>query len=453
MRAPSRTTAATRTIRHPGGDPSLKEALLHRVRGRVLLLLCFMYMITYVDRVNISTAAPFIKDDLGLSNTQLGLALSAFAIPYAFFQIFGGMLGDRFGPRKVLGVVGLMWGIATIATGFVSGLASLFAARLALGFGEGASFPTATHAMAKWLPPERRAFGQGITHSFSRLGNAIAPLLIAALIAWWGWRESFWIVGAVSLIWVFFWVRYFRDNPKDHPKMTQKELDELPAYQTADASSTKDPIDWPLLLRRVLPVTLIDFCYGWSLWVYLTWIPSFFADQYHLELAKFALFTTLVLIAGVVGDTAGGLISDKLMQRTGNLRFARRSVLVVGLLGSFAFVVPTLMVKQITVVTVCLALAFFFLELCNSVLWSIPMDIAPRHAGTAGGLMNTGFGVAGILSPFTFGLLLDVTGHWLVPFGLSAALLFVGAMLALRVNPRPIDVEPTDVAPAETAAL
>lgn len=442
MTQTTKPPSTVRTIRHPGGTPTLKEALLHRVRGKVLLLLCFMYMITYVDRVNISTAAPFIQRELSLSNTQLGLALSAFAIPYAFFQIFGGMIGDRFGPRKVLGVVGFTWGIATIATGFVGGLGTLFAARLALGFGEGASFPTATHAMAKWLPTERRAFGQGITHSFSRLGNAIAPLFIALIIGLWGWRESFWVAGAVSLIWVFFWIAYFRDNPADHPKMTQEELDELPPYQTLRTDGTREPVNWPLLLKRVLPVTFIDFCYGWSLWVYLTWIPSFFAHSYGLALGKFALFTSLVLVAGVVGDTVGGLLSDSLMRRTGNLRFARRSVLVGGLVGSFAFIVPTLFIRNLAVVTICLALAFFFLELCNSVLWAIPMDIAPRHAGTAGGLMNTGFGVAGILSPLTFGFLLDKTGHWVIPFGVSAALLFLGALLALRVNPQPIDVEP-----------
>jgi len=438
-----KSPSTVRTIKHPGGTPTLKEALLHRVRGKVLLLLCFMYMITYVDRVNIATAAPFIQDDLSLSNTQLGLALSAFSIPYAFFQIFGGMIGDRFGPRKVLGIVGIMWGVATIATGFVTGLISLFAARLALGFGEGASFPTATHAMAKWLPADRRAFGQGITHSFARLGNAIAPVFIALLIGWWGWRESFWVAGLISLVWVFFWIWYVRDNPKDHPKITQEEIDELPKYQTAHESG--EPVQWKLLLKRVLPVTFIDFCYGWMLWVYLTWIPSFFAGEYDLALAKFAVFTTLVLIAGVVGDTVGGLLSDSLMRRTGNLRLARRSVLVVGLLGSFLWILPTLFVKDLVLVTICLAASFFFLELCNSVLWAIPMDIAPRHAGTAGGLMNTGFGVAGILSPVTFGFLLDQTGSWVVPFGVSAALLFIGAALALRVNPRPIDVAPEAV--------
>jgi sugar phosphate permease len=197
-----------RTLKHPGGDPSLTEAFLGRVRGKVLLLLCLMYLITYIDRVNIATAAPFMQKDLGLSNTELGMALSAFSIPYAFFQIFGGMIGDRFGPRKVLGIVGFMWGLATIYTGFATGLLTLFAARLALGFSEGASFPTATHAMAKWLPEERRAFGQGITHSFSRLGNAIAPIFIALLIGVWGWRESFLVGGVVSMLWVLFWIWY-----------------------------------------------------------------------------------------------------------------------------------------------------------------------------------------------------------------------------------------------------
>lgn len=412
--------------------PGLRVTLFSRARGRVLILLCLMYFITYVDRVNISTAAPLIRQDLHLTKTDLGLALSAFAIPYAFFQIFGGWLGDRYGPRRVLGVVGFVWGLATAVTGFAVNLGSLFLARLFLGFGEGASFPTATHAMARWLPPDRRAFGQGITHSFARLGNAVTPLTVAALITAFSWRASFWIIGAISMLWVVVWIWYYRDRPDEHRGVSAVELDELPVEQRV---AVKGPIPWRPLIRRVLPVTVVDFCYGWSLWVYLTWIPSFFHGSFGLNLKKFALFTTLVLAAGVIGDTAGGLLSDGLMRRTRNLGLSRRLVLVVGLLGSFAFVVPTLLVHRLFVVTVCLALAFFFLELTNSVLWAIPMDIAPQHAGTAGGLMNTGFGVAGILSPFMFGLLVDQTHSWQVPFAVSAALLFIGAALALRIDP------------------
>jgi MFS family permease len=172
-----------------------------KVRGKVLMMLCAMYFITYVDRVNISTAAPFVKADLGLSNTQFGLVMSAFAVPYAFFQIFGGLLADKFGPRKLLTVVGIVWALATVLTGFAAGMATLFAARLALGFGEGAAFPGATQVMGRWLPVDQRGFGQGITHAFARLGNAVAPLAVAGIIALWNWRAAFWVLGAISLIW------------------------------------------------------------------------------------------------------------------------------------------------------------------------------------------------------------------------------------------------------------
>jgi sugar phosphate permease len=419
------------TTSHVAGTGLLK-AYRHRVRGRILMLLCAMYFITYVDRVNIATAAPFIRHDLHLSNTRLGLVLSAFAIPYAFFQIFGGFLADRFGPRKLLFVVGLVWGLSTVFTGFSVGLTSLFAARLALGFGEGAAFPGATNAMSRWLPTDQHGFGQGITHAFARLGNAITPPVVAGIIMLFDWRASFWILGAISLVWAVLWVRYYRDRPGDHPRVEEEELSEL---DERHRTGERPPVPWGPMLRRILPLTFVDFTYGWMLWVYLTWIPSFFSESYSLKLKNFALFTMLVLLAGVIGDTFGGVLSDSLLRRTGSLRVARRLVLIIGLLGSFVFIVPTLFVHQLALVTVCLAVAFFFLELTNPVLWSVPMDLAPDHAGTAAGLMNTGFGVAGILSPAIFGLLVDQTGSWAVPFAVSAGLLLVGGLTSLRIDP------------------
>src|SRR5437764_5427009 len=138
----------------------------------VLGLLCAMYLITYVDRVNIATAANDIKRELGLSNTQLGLVLSGFGYPYLLFQVFGGWIGDRFGPRRTLFLCGLIWAAATILTGIASGLMMLFFVRVLLGVGEGATFPVATRAMQTWTPVGRRGFAQGITPSFARLGNA-----------------------------------------------------------------------------------------------------------------------------------------------------------------------------------------------------------------------------------------------------------------------------------------
>lgn len=391
--------------------------------------LCAMYLMTYIDRVNISTAAPVLSKDLGLSETELGLVFSAFAVPYAFLQPIGGWFGDRFGPRWVLFAFGALWTVATVWTGLASGLVSLFIARFLLGLGEGATFPTATKAMATWLPARRRAFAQGIAHSFSRIGNAIAPPIVGYIMVAYSWHMAFYLLGAVSLVWVIWWVGFFRDNPHNDPRLTAAERAELPP------AIEKPAVPWGPLAKKILPVTAVDFCYGWTLWVYLTWLPSFLAGEYHLSIHKFVWFSAGVLLAGVIGDTAGGLLSDGLLARTGNLKLARRLNLVVGLLGSLAFLLPTLFIHDLITVSILLSLAFFFLELTNSVLWALPMDMAPQYAGTAAGMMNLGFGIAGVLSPSLFGFLIDRTGSWQVPFGTSVLLLFVGVLLAFRIDP------------------
>jgi MFS family permease len=196
-----------------------------------LAFLCAMYFITYVDRVNTATAATDIKNELGLSNSQLGYAFGAFGYAYALFQIAGGWIGDRLGPRLTLSVCGFVWAAATIATGFVNGFAALLLVRFVLGLGEGATFPTATRAMSNWLAKGKRAFAQGITHSFARAAIAITPLIVAWLIVNWGWHSSFVILGAVSLVWVLSWAWYFRDDPREHKGMSEVELAELSAYR------------------------------------------------------------------------------------------------------------------------------------------------------------------------------------------------------------------------------
>ena len=396
----------------------------------VLALLCAMYLILFVDRVNISTTGPLMRADLGLSNTELGVAFSAFAIPYAFFQLIGGWIGDKFGPRTTLSVGCAVVGLATVLTGAVGGFASLFAARLALGFGEGAALPTATRAMATWTPAGSWGFAQGITHSFGRIGTAVTPSLIAALLLFVGWRGSFVILGLASLIWLFVWVWYFRDDPRRHPSITEADLATLPVPRTGPRG-----IPWLRLARRILPVTLVDFCYGWTLWLFLSWIPAFFFENYHLNLQSSAMFSSGVLFAGVVGDTVGGIVSDRLLRRTGSLIVARRGVIVTGFLGAFVFLIPVVLIHDVTVAAVCLSLAFFFAELIVAPIWSVAMDIAPAYAGSASGMMNFGFGVAGLVSPSSFGYLVDRTGSWVVPFIASIVLLLAGAILASRLRP------------------
>src|SRR5580692_6326205 len=352
----------------------------------VLALLCIMYFITYIDRVNISTAAGEIQKELRLSNTQLGFAFSAFAYPYLLFQVIGGWVGDRFGPRKTLFWCGMIWAASTIMTGFVNSLSTLFIARVALGFGEGATFPTATRAMQYWTPAGKRGFAQGLTHDFARLGNAITPPLIAVLMAWLTWRGSFILLGIVSLLWGLVWVSYFRNDPKDHPSITPEELATLPERSS---SATKPQVPWGPLLQRMWPVTLTYFCYGWSLWLYLNWLPLFFKNNYQLDIKNSALFASGVFFAGVVGDSLGGILSDRIFKRTGNVRFARLSVILAGFIGALLSLAPIIFVHDITIVALCLSAGFFFIEIIIGPIWSVPMDIAPKYSGTASGLMHT----------------------------------------------------------------
>jgi MFS family permease len=399
--------------------------------NRILFLLCLMYMILYVDRVNISTAAPFIKANLGLSNTQLGLAFSAFAYPYALFQLIGGYFGDELGPRLTLCISGIIVCISTAATGLVGGLLSLVIARVALGIGEGATFPTATRAMSTWTPERNWAFAQGITHSFARIGNAVTPPLIALLIQFVSWRGSFVVLAIASFVWLVVWTLTFRDVPTS-PPLSAEELADLPSR---GRTAPKEPVPWLKLFRRMLPVTAVDFCYGWTLWLFVSWIPSFFYQNYHQDLQQTAFYSAAVFLGGVIGDTLGGVMSDRILARTGDRVAARRNMIVTGMLGGFVFLLPVMLVHDINLAALSLAAAFFFVELVVGPIWAVPMDIAPKFSGSASGMMNFGFGAAGIISPVVFGYLVDRTGSWTLPFAGSVGLLLLGAALAFRIHP------------------
>ncbi len=418
----------------PVGD--WRQLFRPTVSNRVLWLLCLMYFLLYIDRVNISTAAPLIRKEFGFDAATLGLIFAAFAYPYAALQLVGGWLADTLGARRTLGIFGLIVCAATVLTGAAGGFLSLYLARFALGVGEGAAFPTATRAMARWMPERQWGYAQGLTHSFARIGNAVTPPLIALLVTYLSWRGSFAVLGVASLVWVAVWVWFFRDEPAHHPRLHPRELASLPQRRGQDSRPWEQRLaEWPRLALHILPVTAVDFCYGWTLWLFLSWIPSFFYESFHLALKDSALFSSGVFFAGVVGDTLGGIISDHILRRTGDVRRARCAVISAGLFGAFVFLVPVLLVHDLVTTAACLSLAFFCAELVVAPIWSVPMDMAPNHAGTASGMMNFGFGLAGMISPWFFGKMIDLTGSWTYPFLGSIALLLVGAVMALRLRP------------------
>jgi sugar phosphate permease len=392
-------------------------------KRKVLAASCLMYFLFYMDRVNISSLAPIIGKEFELNAFQLGIVFSAFAYPYALFQVIGGYVGDRLGPKVTLGLSGLLVGVATIWTGLAGGLIGLVCARTLLGAAEGPAFPTATRALAAVMPPAERGFAQGITHSFSRLGNALTPVIVAALVSVWSWRGSFITFGLCSLAWAFLWLAIYRADAGAE-KTASKPI------------SRESEVAFITVLKRVLPITLIDFCYGWVLWTYLNWTPLFLAHQYKLDLKRTAVFATGIFLAGVVGDTLGGLISDYLYKRYRNLRISRLGVIGAGFALSLVFIVPMAFTSDLVMAAVLLSAAFFFLEFIVSPIWSLPMDLMPSQSGTASGIMNFGFGLAGIISPLVIGGLVDWTGNWSLAFSTSIAVVVCGLVATLVVGRR-----------------
>jgi MFS family permease len=397
----------------------------------VLAMLCAMSFILYLDRVNLAAAAGPIKAELGLSNTTLGIAFSAFGYTYAIFQIIGGWLADRMGARRTLLICGSIWVAATIATGLVGGLVSLCAARLLLGIGEGAALPAQARAITNWYQTKDRGFVQGITHSSSRLGNAVAPTLVVMLTTLYSWRLSFVIVGLLTAVWIVVWVIHYRDDPRESQHVNAAELALLPAARRSKSTSTP----WRGILRRMSPSIFVYFCQVWSNTLFFSWVPMFFLRGYGLNLKQSAIFSSGVFFAGVVGDVLGGLLSDRVLRRTGNLKLARQGVIAFGLLGAFVCMIPVLASRNLTVVTLCLSGAFFMLELTIGPIWAVPMDVAPRHAGTASGMLNTGAALATIVSPVVFGVVVDATGNWSLPFVGSLLFLVLGAAMTVRIRP------------------
>jgi len=413
----------------------------------VLALLCAMYFINYIVRVNVSTAAAVFQPELHLTNTQVGLIFSAFAYPYLAFQIAGGWVADKFGARRALTVFAIIWSSATVLMGLANSLSGMVLGRILLGIGVSA-LPVATRAMSNWMPAEKRGFAQGITHAFARLGNALTPPLIAWLILLVSWRGSFVVVGTISFLWAIAWGIYFRDDPAEHPGITAADIERLPKKRAKSVAR----VPFGRLASRMFPVTLVYFCYGWTLWFFLAWIPSYFLHSYNLKLSSSALFASGVFLGGTLGDFIGGIVSDRIFEKTHSRTKARRNIIVFGFLVSTVFMLPVLMVHDLTIIVLSLSLAFFFAEFTVGAFWAIPMDIAPRYSGFASGFMNSGSALAAIVSPLIGGYIIDRTGKWEMTFVAGIALLLLGAVLAFWMKPDEELEDPADGARAAHVA-
>jgi MFS family permease len=286
--------------------------------------------------------------------------------------------------------------------------------------------------MSNWTWKGWKGFAQGITHSFARFGNFVAPPIVAALIGVWSWRGSFVALGLLSLAWVVAWALYFRDDPHEHPGISEMEIGTLPDYGTR---VERGEVPWARLVPRMMPTTVVYFCYGWTLWLFLSWIPQYFLHAHNLDLAKSAIFASSVFLAGVLGDSLGGVVTDAILKRSGDLRRARSAMVAVCMFLSFLSLLPLMFTSDLYVSLASLCAGFFFAEMTIGPMWAVPMDIAQDLCGTASGMMNTGSALAAIISPVVSGYVIDLTGNWQLPFVGSMLLMLIGMALAFRMRP------------------
>jgi MFS family permease len=235
-----------------------------RSRYTLLRFTFVLSIITYIDRVCISSAAPAIREDLGLTAVQMGWVFSAFTFAYAVFEVPSGWLGDVIGPRKVLMRIVLWWSAFTAASGLAWSFVSLLATRFLFGVGEAGAFPNMSRSFRAWFPARERGTAHGVVFLGSRLGAAAAPPLVVVLIATIGWRAAFAVFGGLGVVWSVLWWRWFRDDPAEHPSVTREELE---AIRSGEPGAPEVPFRaGDLLDFNLLRVCLMYFCVGYGLY-------------------------------------------------------------------------------------------------------------------------------------------------------------------------------------------
>lgn len=404
-----------------------------RARHKLLAFTTILAIITYLDRVAISSAAPAVRSELGLSAIQMGWVFSAFTWTYAIFEIPSGWMGDVMGPRKVLSRIVIWWSVFTAATGAAWSFASLVVCRLLFGMGEAGAFPNTSRSFAKWFPVSERGSAHGWVFMGTRMGGAITPPLVVALMASIGWRQTFYLFGLLGVVWAWFWWRWFRDEPSLHPEVNPAELALIEADREAPAEHAR--FNWSALLSpNLLLVYGMYFTMGYTLYFNLTWLPTYLKDVRGFTLEQAGWLSGVVLFTGGVMTYAGGKLTDSLVRRYG-LKIGR-SMGVVALPIAGALLIAAASTDSPVGAALLLAATLGVADLAVSSCWSICHDIGGPHAGIVTGAMNTWGNIGGALSPLVVGYAVGWWNSWTIPFYITAGVYVFGAVCTFFVDPR-----------------
>ncbi|MDP9169953.1 MAG: MFS transporter [Acidobacteriota bacterium] len=417
-----------------------------RVRYWVVFFAVTLAVVTYVDRVALSQAAPRISHDLGLTKTQMGWVFFAFLTAYALFEIPSGFLGDRLGPRSVLMRIVVSWSVFVAATGQAFNWISLLIIQTCFGAGEAGAFPNIAKAFSVWLPQDERVRAQGIVWLSARWGGAFTPSLVFLIFQVVSWRAAFGIFGLLGLVWAIFFYRWFRDRPADNPSVNRAELELL--REATQKSQGHGSVPWARFASSPNVWLLAGqyFCLSYSWYFSITWLPTYLKEARGLNPAtkEFAILAGLPLFLGGIGALFSGFISKPLTRLTGSVTATRRLLGCIGFLSASGLIVLSTFLSNPILAVVALAFASFSNDLVMPGAWGACMDVGGRYAGTLSGTMNMMGNLGGALASAISPYILSATGdNWNMVLYTAAALYFVGTFFWITVDPvTPLDADP-----------
>jgi MFS family permease len=391
--------------------------------------------LSFLDRAAISQAAPSITRELHLSPAQMGLAFSAFGFAYAAGEIPSGWLCDRFGARRLLTRVILLWSVFTAATGWVWNFPSLFLTRFLFGAGESGCFPALASVFRRWLPRAERNSAEGIKAASARWGAAIAPPVIAALYGLIGWRQVFLLLGLVGVVAGVVFHRWYRDDPRDHSSINDAELALIPAAAPVRGHAG---VSWTKLAhsRSVWALGLQWFSHYYGFYFYITWLPLYLNEARHLDLRHEALAAGLPLFAAGLGSLFAGWALSALTRLVGDTARARRFLCYISYGGAAALLLLFTWIANPMLAVAVMSLSSFAAEFSGPASWTTAMDIGGEHVGTVSGFMNTLGQLGGSVAPAVTGFLLVASGNaWNVAFYASALIYAAGGVCWMLIDP------------------
>lgn len=392
----------------------------------ILAMLVILGMVTFLDRINISVAGSSIMHDLNLSPSAWGWVQSAFILSYGLMQIPMGALGDRFGHRKILAAIVLWWSAFTAFTGLAGGLASLLVIRFMFGIGEAGSSPCSTGVISRWFEKGEVGKAQGYVWAASRMGGALTPFVVIPVMMWVGWRAAFYLLGALGVIWAVVWYWYYRDIKDSGDSRDSGN----------SRGSSDNTIRWSALVgnRQFWLICGMYFFYAFGSWFFFSWFPTFMELGRGFEKTELTYAVAVPFIMSMIGNIAGGHLTDKLTNRYG-IKVGRKALGSTSLAVSAVFMFLAAFIPGKMAVFVFLSLCFGIFDLMLPSAWALCIDLGKHHTGTLSGAMNTAGNIGGFCCGILFGELVQQSGNYNLPLYMIAVMLIVSAMLFAFINP------------------